>query len=204
MLFLFLETPQGIKDWILDIALPEKEDLGMLDKRVLKDGTSVVVLDAGYEFVGVVSWQRAMTLLLTGKIEVVKYSERVVRTVTDEFIVPAVARLVRAVKRVYKTAVAWSRRNLFLRDNYSCCYCGTRSFTGMTVDHILAVSRGGKTTWENTVTSCKGCNDKKGNSLPEEMGMTLRVKPKRPSIKDFCHVILKNRLGVSSIDDLFN
>jgi 5-methylcytosine-specific restriction endonuclease McrA len=203
MLFLFLETSQGIKDRILDIALPEKEDLGMLDKRVLKDGTSVVVLDAGYEFVGVVSWQRAMTLLFTGKIEVVKYSERVIRTVSNEYVIPAVARLVRAVKRVYKTAVAWSRRNLFLRDNYECAYCGTRSFTGMTVDHIHAVSKGGKTTWENTVCCCKPCNDKKGDALPEQAGLKLRKNPKRPSIKDFCSVILKNRLGVSSIDDLF-
>ena len=175
----------------------------MLDKKVLKDGTSVVILDAGYEFVGVVSWQRAMTLLLTGKIEIVKRSERIIHTVSNEYIVPAVARLLRTVKRVYKAAVAWSRRNLFSRDGWICGYCGIQSFSGMTIDHILPVSRGGKTTWENTITSCKSCNDKKGNRLPEEAGLTLRMKPKRPNIKDFCSVILKNRFGVESVDDLF-
>jgi 5-methylcytosine-specific restriction endonuclease McrA len=176
----------------------------MLNKRILRDGTSVVVLDAGYEFIGIVSWQRAMTLLISGKIEVVKYSERVIKTVSEEYIVPAVARLVRMVKRVYKTAVAWSRRNLLSRDNFSCGYCNKQSFTGMTIDHILPVSRGGKTTWDNTITCCKSCNDRKGNRLPEEAGMTLLKKPKRPSIKDFCSVVLKNRFGVSSIDELFN
>ena len=175
----------------------------MLDKRVLKDGTSVVVLDAGYEFVGVVSWQRAMTLLMTGKIEVVKKSERIIRTVRSEYIVPAVVRLIRAVKRVYKTAVAWSRRNLFARDGWKCAYCSTQSFSGMTVDHVLAVSRGGKTTWENTVCSCKLCNDRKGDRLPEEVGMTLKIKPKKPSLRDFYSVILKHRLGIDSLDDLF-
>ena len=68
-----------------------------------------------------------------------------------------------------------NRRNIFLRDNYSCVYCEKQLSTEeLSVDHVLPKSRGGKDTWDNLVTACKTCNCAKGDRTPEEAGMEIK------------------------------
>jgi len=77
--------------------------------------------------------------------------------------------------------VKFSRRNIYLRDNHTCQYCGVLPPKDeITIDHILPRSRGGKTTWENVVLACIRCNTRKGSKLPNEAGLKLRSEPKKP------------------------
>jgi 5-methylcytosine-specific restriction endonuclease McrA len=77
--------------------------------------------------------------------------------------------------------VKFSRRNIYLRDHFTCQYCGTvPPREELTIDHVIPRSRGGKTVWENVVLACVRCNMKKGNRLPEEAGLVLLTKPEKP------------------------
>ena len=99
---------------------------------------TVIVLSAGYDFMGLVSWQRAMLLLFNGKVEVVKESDRVVRTVSRTFRVPAVIRLLKFFRRMYHREVPFSRKNILIRDEHVCQYCGREhSSPDLTLDHII-------------------------------------------------------------------
>ena len=77
--------------------------------------------------------------------------------------------------------VTFSRRNVFLRDQYTCQYC-IKSFveTELNLDHVIPRHKGGKTSWDNIVTSCVKCNTRKGNKLPHEANMYPRNKPIAP------------------------
>jgi 5-methylcytosine-specific restriction endonuclease McrA len=94
--------------------------------------------------------------------------------------VPKVLRLVHYVvtKWRYTAGPAWSRPGVIARDAGRCGYCTTKAST---VDHILPRSRGGRNTWTNTVAACGPCNQRKGDRIPAEAGMVLRVKPTAPS-----------------------
>jgi len=83
--------------------------------------------------------------------------------------------------RMPKRTVRFSRKNIYLRDKYTCQYCGRKSSAGeLNIDHIIPRSRGGRSTWDNVVCSCHECNRKKGGSTPEEAGMSLIRKPRKP------------------------
>jgi 5-methylcytosine-specific restriction endonuclease McrA len=74
-----------------------------------------------------------------------------------------------------------SRENIFARDGYVCQYCGHKfAVSQLSVDHVIPRERGGRNTWENLVTACKVCNEKKANRMPHEAGMHLVGKPRRP------------------------
>jgi 5-methylcytosine-specific restriction endonuclease McrA len=78
--------------------------------------------------------------------------------------------------------VKFNRRNIFVRDQYTCQYCGaTPKEDDLTIDHIIPKSRGGRTIWENVVLACTICNTEKGSRLPAECGMHPRRTPKKPS-----------------------
>jgi 5-methylcytosine-specific restriction endonuclease McrA len=78
--------------------------------------------------------------------------------------------------------VVFSRRNIFKRDHYTCQYCGSRpSLPDLTIDHVLPRSQGGVSTWENCVVSCRTCNETKGGHTPDEAGLDLLNRPKRPA-----------------------
>ncbi len=78
-------------------------------------------------------------------------------------------------------AVKLSKKNVFLRDEYICQYCGKNyPQSKLTIDHIIPRCRGGATTWENVVTACNFCNIKKGDKLPTEAGMKLLKNPTMP------------------------
>jgi len=83
--------------------------------------------------------------------------------------------------RIPPRRVRFNRRNIFLRDNFTCQYCGCRPPRDeLTIDHILPRSRGGLSNWENVVLACARCNSRKGNRLPHEVNMGLLRKPKKP------------------------
>jgi len=84
-----------------------------------------------------------------------------------------------------KVRPKFSRRNVYVRDGHRCQYCGKRFRSEeLNIDHVKPVSRGGKTTWTNTVLSCVPCNDKKANRTPEEAGMRLLKEPHVPSAEE--------------------
>lgn len=141
-----------------------------------------LVLNATYEPLRIVSWQKAMTLLFQGKVEVIANYDREIRGVTVRVKLPSVLRLLRHVRMKRPFAdVPFSRTNVYARDEHRCQYCG-HSFppSQLTFDHVLPVARGGHKGWDNIVTCCIPCNRLKGDRTPEEAGLRLLRKPRRP------------------------
>lgn len=128
----------------------------------------------------IVSWQTAITLLFNNKIEIVEAYEEVVRSPSLSMQMPAVARLVKTVSP-NKKGVKFSRINVLTRDKFTCQYCGRKlPMRELNYDHVNPRKRGGKTVWENIVTSCYPCNSRKAGRTPHEAGMRLMCKPVRP------------------------
>lgn len=137
--------------------------------------TTVLVLNAGYEPLHHVDIRHAIRMLVR---EVAVVEEAVEGASIGPFPVPRVLRLVRYVQTRWRQRTPhWSRRKLLLRDRRTCAYCGGEAST---VDHVLPQSRGGTSTWLNTVAACKTCNGRKGDCTPEQAGMRLRVQPFEP------------------------
>ena len=142
---------------------------------------SVLVLNATYEPLSVVSVRRAVVLLLKEKAEIVEAAEAQLRSENLTIPRPLVIRLVYYVRIPYRVSIPLTRRTVLARDHYTCQYCGFVPPRQMlTLDHVLPRSCGGKTTWENVVTACQKCNGRKGNRTPDEARMTLLTEPKRP------------------------
>jgi 5-methylcytosine-specific restriction endonuclease McrA len=142
---------------------------------------SVLVLNATYEPINVVSIQRAVVLLLKEKAELVEAANAELRSGHVRMPRPIVIRLVYYVRIPRLVGVPLSRRTVLARDHHTCQYCGsTPGRAELTVDHVRPRSRGGETTWDNVVTACRRCNVRKGNRTPEEAGMQLRSQPARP------------------------
>lgn len=142
-----------------------------------------LVLNASFEPLQIVTWQRALQLLFLGKVEVIEESETEVRTVRMTIRVPAVLRLLEFIPlKKRKQIVRFSRTNIFIRDQHRCQYCGNR-FPKMhlTMDHVNPVVQGGEKSWENIVTACKPCNQRKGGRTPHQAKMVLKRNPSRPN-----------------------
>jgi len=141
-----------------------------------------LLLDATFYPIRVIDWKRAMILFLTNRAEVVESHDDIdIRSQRECFKLPKVLRLITSFKR-RQPSVKFSRCNVYYRDNWSCQYCGNRySGNELTFDHVLPRSRGGRTTWENIVTCCNPCNNRKGSHLPKEIGMRLINQPYRPN-----------------------
>lgn len=150
-----------------------------------------LVLNATYEPLKVVHWQRAMTLWCQGKVEIVETHNQEVRAVTFSFRLPSVVRLLRFVRARGQKTVPFTRANIYIRDNHTCQYCG-RAFKSidLTFDHVIPAAQGGQRRWENIVTSCVPCNRHKGPRTPAEAGMRLLRSPKRPSPSPIYRVTL--------------
>src|SRR5215213_6875050 len=141
-----------------------------------------LLLNATYEPLRVVHWQKAITLWAQGKVEIVAVYEREVRSVSFSIKLPSVIRLLRRI-RIRKTVeyVPFSRANIYARDNHVCQYCGKSFPTAeLTFDHVTPVAQGGRKDWENIVTCCISCNRRKGGRTPEEARMRLLRPPRRP------------------------
>jgi 5-methylcytosine-specific restriction endonuclease McrA len=140
----------------------------------------VLVLNASYEPLNVTTVRRAHVLVFKGKAEVIEELDRPLRSATGRFSWPHVIRLVQYVRVPRAVQRKISRRALFARDGWRCVYCGTAN-NRLTLDHVVPRSRGGDSVWENVVTSCAPCNHKKGNRLPHEVHMELRIRPTPPN-----------------------
>lgn len=142
-----------------------------------------LVLNASYEPMQIVSWQRAIQLLFQGKVEVIEESDKEVRTVRITIRVPAVLRLLEYVPiKKRKQLVRFSRINVFIRDNNICQYCGGKFHRNhLTLDHVIPVVQGGPKSWDNIVTACKLCNQRKGGRTPQQAKMDLVKKPQTPT-----------------------
>ena len=141
----------------------------------------VLVLNATYEPLSVVSVKRAIILLLKEKAELLEAAEARLRAERMSIPRPLVIRLVYYVKIPRRVSLPVTRKTILARDNYTCQYCHTVPPKHMlTVDHVLPRSRGGKTSWENVVTACQKCNGRKGSRTPAEANMILLTEPKRP------------------------
>lgn len=143
------------------------------------DTPRVLVLNAGYQALGIASIRRAVSLVMTGYAEVLEESGEHLRTPGSLYPIPSIIRLGKMVRpRLHK--VRLRRRNVFKRDGYVCQYCG-RVTRDLTLDHVVPRSRGGGSTWENLVSACRPCNHQKANRTPEEAGMKLQHKPGKPN-----------------------
>ena len=141
----------------------------------------VLVLDANYTPVRIVSWERAVCLLYDNKCEVVEEFDEVLRSPSMSMRMPSIIRM-RKVARNRKLSIKFSRNNMMLRDGGACAYCGDDTLAPheLNYDHVLPRSRGGKTNWENCVMSCYPCNARKADRTPAEAGMPLRKVPQKP------------------------
>lgn len=143
--------------------------------------TSVLVLNATYEPLSIVSLRRAVVLLLKEKAEVLEAAENSLRARNMAIPVPLVIRMVYYVRIPHSTMLPLSRRTVMARDQYTCQYCGgTPARAELTIDHVLPRSRGGVTDWDNVVVACRTCNQKKGNRTPKEAQMQILRPPHRP------------------------
>jgi 5-methylcytosine-specific restriction endonuclease McrA len=129
----------------------------------------------------VISWQRAIVLLYLGKVEVLEEYDEYIVAPSITLRTPAVVRLTKG-SASRKNKVRFSRVSIFTRDGFRCQYCGERKKTeALNYDHVVPRVRGGKTVWENIVTSCYVCNARKGSRTPDEAGMRLLRKPFKPT-----------------------
>lgn len=152
-----------------------------------------LVLNASFEPLKVVRWERAVTLWALGKVEIVESYDREIRAVTFSMRLPSVVRLLRFVRVRRAGRVPFTRANIYARDGYTCQYCGTAfASEDLTFDHVVPASRGGRRSWENIVTACVPCNRRKDNRTPDEAQMTLRRAPKQPASSD----VLRLSIGI--------
>ena len=141
----------------------------------------VLVLNASYEPLSLVSVRRAVVLLLREKAELLEATQQYLFSANHALPIPLVIRLVKYVRLPHRR-VPSTRAAIMLRDAYTCQYCGdTPGRDNLTVDHVVPRSRGGRHDWDNLVTACMRCNQRKGSHTPEEAEMELIRKPFEPS-----------------------
>jgi 5-methylcytosine-specific restriction endonuclease McrA len=140
---------------------------------------AVLLLDNTFEPLKIIGWQRAIYLIFTGKAEVVEESDKEINSATKSWKLPSVIRQFGKFKR--KGEVQFSRINIYLRDSFTCQYCGERKqMRQLTYDHVLPMSQGGKTNWTNIVAACSPCNRYKDNRTPQQASMKLIKEPVKP------------------------
>ncbi|NNE72330.1 MAG: HNH endonuclease [Acidimicrobiales bacterium] len=154
--------------------------------------TRVLVLNATFEPLSVVSSRRAICLVLAEKAEMVVGTGRAVRSEKLSLDEPSVVRLSRFVQVPYNRRRSLNRRAVFARDNNRCQYCGA---TAESLDHVIPSSRGGSNTWENVVAACRPCNTRKRDRMLSETSMRLRTVPRAP------HPSTWFRLAVGSLPE---
>lgn len=144
------------------------------------DGYRTLLLDSTFRPMKAIGWKRAMILDIQDRVDILEYYDQVVRTPTTEYPLPAVVRL-RQYLRLMRRGAPFTRRNVLLRDQFTCQYCArTLPPRDLTLDHVVPRSRGGRMVWENVVAACRRCNHQKGNRTPEEARMLLPQRPERP------------------------
>ncbi|WP_102107799.1 HNH endonuclease [Oceaniglobus roseus] len=125
-------------------------------------------------------WQEAIKAVWLDRVEIVAEYEKFVHSPTTQIRIPSVVVLKDFVKP--QKRVAFTRFNLFLRDEFCCQYCGSKG--DLTFDHVVPRARGGITSWENVVAACSSCNLKKGSKSLKQSGLTLRKPARRPGAEE--------------------
>ncbi len=145
---------------------------------VIPTGSRVLLLNATFEPLAVVTAKRAVVLMLTGKAECVEVAlDTAFHSESLTVPAPSVMRLSRYVRVPYRRAVPMTRAGVLRRDGRRCAYCGKRADT---IDHVVPRSRGGSHSWDNCVAACRACNSRKADKLIEELGWALPFVPKPP------------------------
>jgi len=149
----------------------------------------VLVLNASFEPINVCAARRAVVLVLKGVAAAEEHTPIMLSSAFRSVRLPSVIRLLE-YRRIPHQTRALSRKNILLRDRYTCQYCHRILPSGeLTLDHVVPRSRSGETTWENLVTSCIHCNNHKGNRTPEEAGMRLVRQPRPFSLHTSRHLM---------------
>ncbi len=125
-------------------------------------------------------WQEAVKAAFLDRVEIVATYDECVRSPSTSIRIPSVVVLKDYIKP--QKQVAFTRFNLFLRDEFCCQYCGARG--DLTFDHVIPRSRGGITSWENVVAACSSCNLRKGSKSLRQAGLTLRRPPRQPGSEE--------------------
>ena len=147
-------------------------------------------------------WQDAVKAAFLDRVDIVAEYDAVVRSPTMEIRIPSVVVLKDFVKP--QKRVAFTRFNLFLRDEFRCQYCGAKA--ELTFDHVVPRASGGRTSWENVVAACAPCNLRKGSKSLRQAGMSLRKPPRRPGASELLNLGRKfppNHLHDSWMDFLY-
>lgn len=147
---------------------------------LLQDHAQVIYTgDSSFRMLDSVAW------LALSEEQVPEENEAYVQTIRLRIRVPKVL-LLREYAKLPVQEVKFTRENLFERDNYRCQYCGNGfEAAQLNMDHVIPRDRGGRTSWENIVTSCIKCNSRKANRLPHQANMMLIRKPERPRWRPF-------------------
>jgi len=151
----------------------------------------VLVLNANYSPMTVCTAKRAISLYFLNKIDVLSNYNEKVHSPSTSLDLPSIIKIKTYIKNNSMT-VEISRKNVLVRDNYTCQYCKKKS-KSLTVDHVVPKFRGGQDSWENLVAACKNCNQIKGEHTPEEARMPLIRKPKRPNRIHYFQRLVKKK-----------
>ena len=149
----------------------------------------VLVLNASYEPINICAARRALILVLKGVAAAEEVSSHMIHSSRHVMTLPSVIRLLE-YRRIPHQTRALSRKNILMRDRYTCQYCHrTLPSAELTLDHVTPRARAGESTWENLVACCHTCNNRKGNRTPEEAGMRLGRQPRPFSLHTSRHLI---------------
>ena len=149
---------------------------------------AVLLLNSTYEPLNVINLRRAVRLLMTDKADGLEHTGKEIKYGQHGlFKVPEVIRLAYYVRRPIQK-VKFTKAAVFLRDNYTCQYCGLQT-KELTIDHVLPKVKGGQTVWTNVVACCKRCNNKKGDRSVKEMDFTLARQPKEPRFLPYLRMV---------------
>lgn len=157
---------------------------------------SVLVLDAGYTALGMVSTRRGINYVLNNKGTSILDTDHIVGCDQFDMFAPSIVLLHKTashLQRKRSKELKWSKKNVLQRDKHACGYCLGKATT---IDHIQPRCRGGGNDWLNTVAACQPCNSKKDSHLLHEIGMKLLIKPYVPT-----H--MEKRLSLSDEQTLF-
>ena len=143
----------------------------------------VLVLNQNYEPLNVSRVRRAVVLIMCGKAETLENDSGMIHTADNAIPIPSVIRLVYMVKRP-RPEKKLTRREVFQRDKYTCQYCGSET-RELSLDHVIPRHRGGRHIWDNVVSACFRCNNRKAGRTPQEAGMRIIRQPFAPYVDGY-------------------
>ncbi len=178
--------------------------------------SEVLVLNKNFYAIQITTWKRAIGLLCVEHADVVDENYRTynfedwvelssmikehpsgfIHTTSLKIAIPEVIAL-KFYDKIPASDIRFTRKNIYEHYGYKCCYCGKKFPTNeLNLDHVIPRSRGGKTSWDNIVTSCVKCNIKKGDHLPHEIGLKLLVTPSKPKWNGALSLALKSNIHI--------